>query len=191
MRQIRQETLEDAEAIATVHVRAWRAGYAGLIPADVLDRLNVAAWAQRRRDTGTADPDHPFRTVVAVRDNRIVGFSTFGPYRIDQDRDQLDPTYGEIVTMYVDPAHWGDGVGRELLAASVAGLAALGWGPVRLWVLAGNQRGRRFYERAGLRPDGERSVYQVPRLAGQAPVDLTELRYQARLDGGRLVAEPG
>ncbi|WFE19354.1 GNAT family N-acetyltransferase [Solwaraspora sp. WMMD937] len=191
MPEVRQETTQDAEAIAGVHVRAWQAGYAGLIPADVLDRLNVAAWAQRRRDVGTADPEHPFRTLVATEGEQIVGFSTFGPYRIDQDRDQLDPTYGEIVSMYVDPVHWGTGVGRLLFTASIAGLTGQGWRTMRLWVLDGNQRARRFYQAAGLRPDGERSVYQVPRLPGQTPVGLDEVRYLARIAGDRILTLAG
>jgi hypothetical protein len=35
---IRRELPDDAERIAGVHVRAWQAGYAGIIPAEVLDR---------------------------------------------------------------------------------------------------------------------------------------------------------
>src|ERR671912_596226 len=50
---IRRELPDDAERIAGVHVRAWQVGYAGIIPSEVLDRLNVNAWAQRRRDWGT------------------------------------------------------------------------------------------------------------------------------------------
>ncbi len=68
MPTIRPETPDDAEAIARVHVRAWQGGYAGLIPAEVLSRLNPAAWAQRRRDMGTADPEQPFTTLVAIDD---------------------------------------------------------------------------------------------------------------------------
>ncbi|MFY1633211.1 GNAT family N-acetyltransferase [Solwaraspora sp. WMMB335] len=191
MPEVRQETPDDAEAIAGVHVRAWQAGYAGLVPADVLDRLNVAAWAQRRREVGTTAPDHPFRTLVATDGERIVGFGTFGPYRIDQDRDRLDPAYGEIVSMYVDPTYWGHGIGRTLLTASIAGLTGQGWRTMRLWVLDGNHRARRFYEAAGLRPDGERSVYQVPRSPGQTPVGLDEVRYLARIDDGRILADTG
>ena len=50
------------------------------------------AWAQRRRDVGTADPEHPFTTLLAEVDGVVVGFTTFGPYRSNQDRDDLDPT---------------------------------------------------------------------------------------------------
>lgn len=183
MLTIRREEPDDAEAIAGVHIRGWQAGYAGVIPDEVLRRLNVRAWAQRRRDLGTADPEHPFTTLVAEAYGVITGFATFGPYRNNQDRGDLDPTYGEIVAIYVEPARWGTGTGRALLAAARAGLAERGWIEYRLWVLADNVRARHFYERSGLSADGEESLYRVPLSAGRDPVGLVELRYAARLNG--------
>ncbi|SCL51143.1 L-amino acid N-acyltransferase YncA [Micromonospora citrea] len=183
MLTIRHEEPEDAEAVARVHIHGWQAGYAGFMPDEVLRRLNVTAWAQRRRDVGTADPEHPFTTLIAEVDGAPAGFVTFGPYRNNQDRDDLDPTLGEVLGMYVEPAHWGDGTARALLAAARAGLAARGWSEYRVWVLADNHRARRFYERAGLSPDGERSTYPVPLAGGAAPVVLVELRYAGRVDG--------
>ncbi|MBB4957405.1 GNAT superfamily N-acetyltransferase [Micromonospora polyrhachis] len=198
---IRLERPDDALAIAGVHVRAWQAGYAGIMPAEVLDRLNVAAWAQRRRERGTAEPEHPFRTLVATADDSdsdsdsdseeiVVGFATVGPYRTGQDPEDLDHRYGEILTMYVEPTRWGTGIGRALLAAAVTELAGRGWTELRLWVLAENSRGRRFYERAGLAPDGDRTVFRLQWSRGRPPVGLVELRYAARLSalattGGR------
>ncbi|MBO4209723.1 GNAT family N-acetyltransferase [Micromonospora echinofusca] len=179
---IRPEEPEDAEAVASVHVRGWRAGYAGIMPDEVLTRLNPAAWAQRRRDAGTADPDHPFRTLVAMVDGQVAGFTTFGPYRRDQDPDDLDPAHGELLSMFVDPGRWGQGVGRELMRATRAGLAGQGRAELRLWVLADNRRARAFYQRDGLTADGERMTYQVPLAGGRTPVGLVELRYAARLD---------
>jgi GNAT superfamily N-acetyltransferase len=183
MPTIRPEQPDDAEAIARVHIHGWQAGYAGIMPTEVLARLNPAAWAQRRRDLGTADPEHPFTTLVAEVDGTVTGFATFGPYRNDQDRADLDPAYGEIVTMYVEPARWGTGLGRALLTAARAGLAERGWVEYRLWVLADNVRARHFYERAGLSADGTQSVYRVPLAGGRDPLGLVELRYAARLDG--------
>ncbi|SBT53396.1 GNAT family N-acetyltransferase [Micromonospora auratinigra] len=180
---IRREEPDDAEAVARVHVHGWQAGYAGIMPDEVLRRLNPAAWAQRRRDVGTADPDHPFTTLLAESDGVVTGFVTFGPYRNDQDRDDLDPAYGEILGMYLEPAWWGTGTGRALFAAARTGLAERGWTEYRLWVLADNARARRFYERAGLSADGVESTYPVPLAAGRDPVRLRELRYAARLDG--------
>ncbi|MER7456070.1 GNAT family N-acetyltransferase [Micromonospora sp. NPDC126480] len=183
MLTIRREAPDDAESVARVHVHGWRSGYAGIIPDEVLDRLNVAAWAQRRRGLGTADPEHPFTTLLAEHDGAAAGFVTFGPYRNNQDRGDLDPAYGEIVSLFVEPRHWGDGTARALLAAARTGLVTRGWTEYRLWVLADNHRARRFYERAGLAADGERSTYPVPLAGGRPPVDLAELRYVGRTDG--------
>ncbi|MFJ8685199.1 GNAT family N-acetyltransferase [Micromonospora wenchangensis] len=183
MLTIRREEPDDAEAIARVHIHGWQAGYAGIMPAEVLVRLNPVAWAQRRRDVGTADPEHPFTTLLAEVDGLPAGFTTFGPYRNNQDRGDLDPAYGEVLAMYVEPAHWGDGTAQALFAAARDGLAAHGWREYRLWVLADNTRARRFYERAGLSVDGERSRYPVPLAGGGPPVYLDELRYTGRLPG--------
>ncbi|MFY1701011.1 MULTISPECIES: GNAT family N-acetyltransferase [Micromonospora] len=183
MLTIRREGPADAEAVARVHVRCWQHAYSGIMPAQVLARLNVAAWAQRRRDVGTAEPEHPFTTLLAEADGQVVGFTSYGPYRVDQNRADLDPAYGELLALFVEPDHWGDGTAPALLAAARDGLAGRGWHEYRLWVLADNVRARRFYERAGLSPDGERSTYPVPLTAGSEPVGLVELRYTGRLDG--------
>ncbi|WP_428961406.1 GNAT family N-acetyltransferase [Micromonospora fluostatini] len=180
---IRREGPDDAEAVARVHVHGWRSGYAGIMPEEVLARLNVAAWAQRRRDLGTAGPEHPFTTLLAEAGGRVVGFTSFGPYRNNQDRDDLDPAYGEVVSLFVEPARWGDGTAGTLLAAARAGLAERGWTEYRLWVLAANQRARRFCARAGLSPDGERATYPVPLAGGRTPVGLVELRYAGAVVG--------
>ncbi|MBM7493085.1 GNAT superfamily N-acetyltransferase [Micromonospora luteifusca] len=182
MLTIRREEPDDAEAVARVHVHGWQAGYAGFMPDEVLGRLNVTAWAQRRRDVGTADPEHPFTTLLAEVDGLVVGFTTFGPYRRNQDRDDLDPTVGEVVALYVEPSCWGDGTATALLAAARAGLSERGWTGFRAWVLADNRRARRFCERAGLSADGEQSTYQVPLAGGSGPVGLVELRYAGRID---------
>ncbi|WBB81852.1 GNAT family N-acetyltransferase [Micromonospora sp. WMMD882] len=181
MRAIRREEPDDAEAVARVHVRGWQAGYAGIMPAEVLGRLNVAAWAQRRRDTGAADPANPFTTLVAEVDGTVAGFATFGPYRVNQSRAELDETCGEVVGLYVDPTRWGDGTAGALFAAARAGLAGRGWTAYRVWVLAANTRARRFYTRAGLSPDGEESTYPVPMAGGRPPLPLAELRYAGPL----------
>ncbi|MEU5550889.1 GNAT family N-acetyltransferase [Micromonospora sp. NPDC047793] len=183
MPTIRREEPEDAEAIARVHVSGWQAGYAGIMPDEVLGRLNPVAWAQRRRALGTADPEHPFTTLLAEVDGALAGFTTFGPYRNNQDRGDLDPAYGEVVALYVAPAHWGDGTAPALFTAAHDGLREHGWSEYRVWVLADNHRARRFYQRAGLSPDGEESTYPVPLSGGRPPIGLVELRYTGRLDG--------
>ena len=54
---IRAATVADARAIAEVHVEGWRWGYRDLLPATVLDALDVdereAWWAANLTDAGS------------------------------------------------------------------------------------------------------------------------------------------
>ncbi|MDG4823667.1 GNAT family N-acetyltransferase [Asanoa sp. WMMD1127] len=181
MVSIRSETLADIPEIAALHVRAWQVGYAGIIPAEVLDALDAGQRAAKRREWHGATQ---FHTLVATDgpDDAIVGFATVGPYRHQQDRTNVDPTIGELLAIYLDPERVGTGVGRALLAAALDDLRESGYDEVRLWVLDANTRARRFYEAAGFRPDGERAAYAVNLRSGGDPVLLPELRYARRLD---------
>jgi ribosomal protein S18 acetylase RimI-like enzyme len=172
MVEIRPLTDADIDAVAVVHVRAWQSGYAGIIADDYLAALRPAAFAQHRRSR-TGPPGS--QTLVAVDGDEVIGFVSFGPYR-EQDAGQ-DPSAGELYAIYVDPARWGAGAGRELLATALAGLSGAGYRLMRLWVLEGNLRARRFYERAGLGPDGERQFF-TPR---GSTTELPEVRYSAPL----------
>jgi GNAT superfamily N-acetyltransferase len=61
---------------------------------------------------------------------------------------------------YVIPAYWGTGVAEELHAAAVA--LQPDCGELRLWVLEGNRRARRFYEKHGWLQNGETRVVEYP-----------------------------
>lgn len=168
---VRAMTEADIDAVAEVHVRTWRAAYAGIMPDEVLDALDPAISAARRRERKMPDGA---ATVVAENDGEVVGFASFGPCRVQGTRDEYDTRYGEVYAIYVRPEHWGTGAGRALMAAASEALA--GYPEFRLWVLEDNRRARRFYERAGLVPDGEREFYTPP----GSQVELAEIRYTAR-----------
>jgi ribosomal protein S18 acetylase RimI-like enzyme len=185
--RVRPATADDADAIAAVHVLGWQAGYAGIMPADTLAGLDVDERARRWRERLATGAASEFATSVAVDDTgAVVGFATIGPYRNGQRPDDLDPRFGELLAIYVDPARWGTGAGAALMTAALADLSVRGWEEIRLWVLADNARARRFYERFGLVPDGERAMFRVDRPAGRPPVRLVELRYVLRppMSGG-------
>lgn len=77
---------------------------------------------------------------------------------------------GEVYAIYLVPAAWSTGTGRALMDAALGGLRAAGYRRVVLWVLAGNARARRFYDKAGFAPDGTTNI-----LTGLGGVE--ELRY--------------
>lgn len=67
----------------------------------------------------------------------------------------------------------GMGFGRVLFGRAVADLRMRGFAPLTLWVLRENERGRRFYEAAGWRPDGAAKVETRP------AAEMREVRYRA------------
>ncbi|HVF03898.1 MAG TPA: GNAT family N-acetyltransferase [Frankiaceae bacterium] len=170
---IRRATPADAEAVARVQVATWRAAYAGLIPAPVLDALSVPA-GTARWDGLLRDPAVP--TWVAEDGAEVVGFATAGPAR-----DADAPGAGEIYAAYVLPEAQGSGRGRALLDAGLAWMETAGHVCGTLWVLTANAAGRAFYEACGWRPDGAARGIDV----GGAVVD--EVRYRISTRATRVL----
>jgi len=156
---VRPARSDDAAAVAAVHVQAWRETYAGIFPADELERLSVdrrtAMWGELLAHPGA---------FVACDGARIVGFVHVAPCR-DEDLQGAD----EITSIYVLRSHHGLGAGRALMEAC---LEAHRSDVVALWVLERNGRARRFYEAAGFALDG------ATRPAGVFGSDLPMLRYR-------------
>jgi ribosomal protein S18 acetylase RimI-like enzyme len=165
---VRLAVPNDAAAIAAVHTKTWQAAYAGVIDQTYLDGLEVApreAMWRRSLKHGRA----PGAIFVADGDGALAGFIAVGTYR--GPSGEQDESAGEVFAIYVDPGHWSTGLGRALMDAGVERLSAHGLREVRLWVLADNPRGRRFYERYGFVTDGETRIDDV----GGRPVE--EVRY--------------
>ena len=158
----------DEAAVAQVHVRAWQQAYRGLLPDEYLDRLDPSERASRYTFGGD-DPGGP-HTTVAVDDDSICGFAATGPCR-DPDR----PGAGELYAIYVDPNHWGRGLGRALIDAARRGFVDQHLEDAVLWMLVGNQRADRFYRIDGWRPDGQRRMQEIH------GIDVDEVRYHRTL----------
>lgn len=168
---IRLARPDDAQAIAEVHVAAWRAAYADVMPRAYLEGLTVAvrtaAWQHGLREPG------PGTTIVCERESRIMGFCVYGPSR---DHDVPPDMTGELVAINVHPRYWRQGYGTALCWHVLREAETTDWQSMTLWVLTQNVAARGFYSRLGFVPDGtERRDAQ---LIG-APLD--ELRYRIRL----------
>ena len=149
--RIRPATVDDVDAIATVHVRSWQSGYRDQLPDDVLDALDPAERIPRWTAVVDATSWPERGTLVADEGSAgIVGFANLSPTR---DTDHDPDVVGEITSFYVAPEIWARGVGRRLMAASIATLA-LRYRQGALWVLGTNARAIRFYEATGWRADG-------------------------------------
>ncbi|PPS72553.1 MULTISPECIES: GNAT family N-acetyltransferase [Streptomyces] len=170
--RIREMTLADCERVAEIRVGGWRGAYRGLIPQSYLDGLSVEVDAERRRQHLSQDDGRVVNLVVEGTGGELVGWACHGPYREGEVRSED----AELYALYVHPDHVGRGVGRALLTESVARCSAAGHGRLLLWVLKGNDRARRFYERAGFRADGVEEPFEVDGVA------VLEVRYSRPLE---------
>ncbi|WP_404381334.1 GNAT family N-acetyltransferase [Caenispirillum salinarum] len=158
---------EDAPAIAAVHVAAWRAAYAGIVPQVVLDSLSeVQRTAQWRRILAA----EAGWTLVARDGGRMAPVVGFVQGCALRDADAA-PGDGEVGGLYLRPDRRGHGLGRALMAAAVKRLAAEGMAQLFVWVLADNRPARAFYAHLGGVPD--RTQYDT--IGGRR---LREVRYR-------------
>lgn len=136
--------VEDAETLTDLHLDVWEEAYADLIPAAVLAERR-ARRAERVASWSTIIATGSSANLLAWSGDLLVGFSSTGPGRDDPDGG-LPPL--ELMALYVRRSAYGTGVGSGLLEA------AIGAADAYLWVLDGNARAIRFYERQGFRLDG-------------------------------------
>lgn len=104
-----------------------------------------------------------------MADGVVCGFASVGPCR------EADAHTGQLLALHVDPAAWGLGIGRRLIAEARARLYSLGFTEAVLWVLVGNDRAQRFYRMDGWLPDG---VDQTIEIWG---VEVVDTRFRRRL----------
>jgi adenylate kinase family enzyme len=159
----------DAPAISQIHVSAWRAAYAGIVPDAYLNGLTVT---KRNTYWSNAIAQGEPEVVVAEDKAGINGWIAFGASR-DDDAKELA---GEIAAIYIAADSWSQGIGQRLLRHACARLAERGYSTVTLWVLEDNPGAIRFYRAAGLLPDG------ASKEADMAGKSLREVRYAMPID---------
>jgi ribosomal protein S18 acetylase RimI-like enzyme len=158
----------DLVAVGAVHQRSRVAAYAHLLPAETLALRTAESfgewWTERyrwERDT--------HRLTVAELDGAVVGFTYVGPSETEGA--------AELYAIHVEPELVGTGLGRRLIDDALEGLEKIGEPRAVLWVLAGNERARRFYSAGGWVADGATRVEPI----NDVPVE--QLRYSRPLLG--------
>jgi ribosomal protein S18 acetylase RimI-like enzyme len=159
----------DAQAIARVHVEAWRESYRGLMPEHVIEALsvdrNTEMWAAILACGASSIVHVVERLGIAAGGAELVGFGSA--------RDARSPALGasgEITAIYLLESVKRRGIGRMLLRGLLGALAERGHRSAGLWALVDNHGTRRFYEALGGRPG-------APRLVADGPADMHEIAY--------------
>ncbi|CDZ76505.1 Phosphinothricin N-acetyltransferase [Legionella massiliensis] len=138
---IRLATLQDAQAIARVHIRSWQKMYSEFIPETILDNLSVDERTQQWQQL----LEEQVKILVLEIDNQIVGFASICTFR----DFMADQSMGEISAIYLDPDYWRLGLGTKLCWAALTELENSGYKTVFLWVLKDNLQACKFYEALG------------------------------------------
>lgn len=166
---------DDAEALADVHVRAWRQTYRGLLPDLYLDRLSEPLHARRWRKRLLRAAPGETDLAGADRDG-LVAYVSGGPMRGGAEDE------AEITTLYVLRRAQGQGLGRRLLAGAARVLMGAGMASLSLTVLRGNRPAHAFYEALG----GEAGAPLVRRgpggLVSETPYRWRDIAVLARAD---------
>ena len=117
---VRNAKPDDAGAIARVYIEAWHDTYPAILSKQLLCAMTpkgqTARWRAAIRANGREQV-----LIAETQGSGIIGMSSFGPAR-----DKGMGLDGEVYTLYVDPAHFGRGVGRALLKGAFAALRARG-----------------------------------------------------------------
>lgn len=134
------ETEDEINGKGYVHYKSWQETYAGLIDSEYLQKHTLEK---------CVDVAHKWRDnlIIAKDGDNVVGFAGYGRYR-----DESLPNCGEVFAIYVLSEYHGKKVGYELMKAAIERLSD--YEKIAVWVLKGNDRAIRFYERFGFRFDG-------------------------------------
>ena len=173
---VRQARVNDAPAVGTVQSAVWREAFAGLVPAETLERFEPLPFARAWRASLEQPPSPRHVLVVSCAGPQVVGYAALGPCE-DPDAEDGD---GEILTLGVHPDARHQGHGSRLLNAVVDLLRDAGFTHAYAWVPAEDAGTRGFLEAGGFAPD---SAYH-DRVVVEGDTDeqlLREIRLTAAL----------
>jgi len=145
---LRPAAAADAADIARIWHEGWRDGHLGHVPPELAEIRTPASFDRRAVDRLP-------QTTVAEVDGEVAGF--------------LVVVGDEAEQVYVDRTHRGTGVAADLLAEAEQQIRSAGHPRAWLAVAVGNDRAKRFYERAGWVDDGPLD-YQAEGASGPVPV---------------------
>jgi GNAT superfamily N-acetyltransferase len=138
--EIRAATIEDVEALVTLHLDTVLVAYRDWFPTDAAppDRDALV-------DRWTEDVAGAF---VAVDGALIVG-------------SVVARAHGELARLHVHPARWGERIGAALHDVAVDALRDAGHERAGLWVIEENARARSLYERRGWVLDPTQEIVEL------------------------------
>lgn len=175
---VRVAWVVDAEQIARLQVRAWQQAYADVLPGELLESLDIDAFAAQWRQTVASPTEARRRVLVALDRMTVTGFALTAP----ADDPDADPAHdGQVAEFLIDPDRVGQGHGSRLLQACADTLRADKLHRATIWVMSSDDDLRRFLAEAGWGPDG---AHRELDLTGDGSTTVKQVRLHTDLRNG-------
>jgi GNAT superfamily N-acetyltransferase len=152
---IRRAEQSDGTALAGLQQVTWRETYPGLLPASVLQNLELPRlYRNWRSELLRQEDDLDYGVFIAeTHGGKALGYATCSAAT---GRALAVLGQGEIHQLYVRASHHRRGLGRALLLACSRWMLMRGMFSGGLWVVRGNAGARDFYKALGAHNAGER-----------------------------------
>ncbi len=164
---IREAKLNDAAAIAQVHVDSWQTTYRGILPDDYINRQSYerrkSNWENSLNVSTEIETDY-FIYVAENPAGKIVGFVNGG-----LNRNSNSIYQGEIYALYILATYQRQGIGRNLVQRIASQLSQSGLTSISVWVLADNPA-IKFYQSLG----GQQVAQKIIKVNG---IEFAEIAY--------------
>lgn len=164
MGKVRKANIADINQMSSIHAKAWKLAYKGMIPQNYLDNLEEDFWVN---SFNKSLQENLSEALVYEIDGQITGCITFGKARIPASCQGYSAcsnecsSCGEIYSLYVDPDYWDTKQGYLLTKAALNELVNRGYTRTYLWVLSSNKRGINFYKRFGFSYNNESAIFTL------------------------------
>ena len=139
---IRKRKREDCKAIPHIVTVEWNSTYKGIVSDEVLEELKNNE-SERIKNAYNNFDEKDNNVLVAVVDNKVVGFSNYG---VTDDPDFEN--CAEIRALYVLDEYHGYGYGRKLVNATIEEFKKQGFNKMIICCLKGNPYNE-FYKHIG------------------------------------------
>ncbi len=157
--EISKITKETASIASHIYAKSWKTAYRKIVPDSYLDTLSLERWTPLLSNS-------PFSGYLLSDNGKYIATTS-----ISKARDDKMEGFGEIISIYLLPEYFNQGYGSILIKFALSELFKEGFSKIYLWVLEDNLSARKFYEKHGFKPNGDKEELII------AEKKLIELRY--------------